>query len=400
MKNKQLLYLFLCNFVIWFIGLGLLPILPLYAMQFGATPTVAGIYLAFTYLSITMGTMLTGWLSGRLGPQGLFVGAGVVGIPVLVLLGQTTELWQIVILTAIVWFCAGIGLALVSVFTGLFTDDKSRGKSFGLTWLAFPSAALTGGAAVGQLVAWQGYPLLFAVLGVVWAGWPLAGCLMFKDRPVSIPGPSVAVTDKRSRPPAYATFGRAFYVVLLVVFLSSVTVYTGRLGMSLLMDLLSFSPGAVASTSSVGGLVTIPVTFLIGMLSDRLERKFFLIGGYLLAAGGALMLSLSTQLWHFWLASGLLFVGMSANGSVAPAFITDLLPPPALSRGLPWLNAMTRIGGIVGFAGAGYLMDSLGATGFSILAATLPVVAAALLMLPQGERRVLPQARPSGAGIA
>ena len=48
MKNKQLLYLFFCNFGIFFIGTGLLPILPLYAAKFGASVTGIGLYLRVT----------------------------------------------------------------------------------------------------------------------------------------------------------------------------------------------------------------------------------------------------------------------------------------------------------------------------------------------------------------
>jgi DHA1 family multidrug resistance protein-like MFS transporter len=131
----------------------------------------------------------------------------------------------------------------------------------------------------------------------------------------------------------------------------------------------------------------IPVTLLIGTLSDRLGRKGFLILGYVLAAGGALTLSTATQLWHFWLASVLLFVAMSVNGSVVPALATDLLASTALSRGLPWLNAMSRVGGMVGFASAGYLMDTLGATPLYLIAAALSVMAATLLGLIPGQRQ-------------
>jgi hypothetical protein len=38
MKHKEFSILFLTNFAVYFIGMGLLPLLPLYAAQFGATP--------------------------------------------------------------------------------------------------------------------------------------------------------------------------------------------------------------------------------------------------------------------------------------------------------------------------------------------------------------------------
>lgn len=376
MKNKELFYLFFTNFAIFFTGMGLSPLLPLYAAQFGATPTIIGIYLGFVYVSIAAGAIVTNWLAERLTRKGLFVGAGVLGIPALVLLGHVTALWQLVILTGFVWFVGGIGLALVSVYTGLYATDKSRGKSFGLTYLALPVASVLGGTTVGQLVTWQGYPLMFVVLSVVWAGWPLVGLLGLKDEPAPAPAQPAPAPDRSPQ-----RLARTFYLVLVVVLMSATTVYISRLGTSLSMHALNFSPGAITSTTAVGGLVTIPVTFLIGSLSDRLGRKGLLMLSYLLAAGGILILSVSSELWHFWLAAALPLVARSANGSVAAAFATDLLGAEAAGRGLPWLNTVSWLAGILGSTGAGYLMDAVGATSLYVIAAALSVVAAALLGL-------------------
>jgi len=103
--------------------------------------------------------------------------------------------------------------------------------------------------------------------------------------------------------------------------------------------------------------------------------------GLLLASGGTLVLISSTQLWHFWLVTILLFGTMYVNGSVIPAFVTDLLAPEVLSRGLPWINTMMFVAGTVGFASAGYLLDTLGATNLYLITAVLPIVAIGLLGL-------------------
>jgi MFS family permease len=91
LKSKQLFFLFFCNFVTWFVGMGLLPVLPLYASQFGASPTMVGFYLAFTYLSITVGTILAGRLAGKVGAKSVFIGGGIIGIPTLGMLWITWE---------------------------------------------------------------------------------------------------------------------------------------------------------------------------------------------------------------------------------------------------------------------------------------------------------------------
>jgi MFS family permease len=392
MKNKQLSILFLTNFAVFFIGTGLLPLLPLYAAQFGATPTGSGLYLASTYTAIALGTLLTGVLSDRLPLRHLSVSAGLAGLPALLLLGQATALWQVVVLTAVVWFCGGIGLALVSILISLYADGGTRGRSFGLMFLARPLAGILGGMACGQLVVWQGYPLMFAALSLVWASWPLVAMLgMEEQRPrADSPAPAAAATQSSAR------IGSRFYLVLLAALLSSTTVYVGRLMTSLSMQALGLSPSAVASTAVVGGLVTLPITPLIGILSDRLGRRRLLVGSYVLAAGAVVLLSMASQLWHFWLETALLFVATAANGSVATALATDVLPHHALRRGMSWLNSMTWVAGIIGFAGTGYLTDKLGAAVTCLITAVLVITAAGLL---GGARASSPGlCRSTGAG--
>jgi MFS transporter, DHA1 family, multidrug resistance protein len=384
--------LFLTNSAVFFIGTGLLPLLPLYAARFGATPTGSGLYLAATYTAIALGTVLTGWLSDRLPLRRLSVSAGLAGLPALVLLGQAAAFWQVVVLTAVVWFCGGIGLALVSILTSLYADDGARGRSFGLMFLARPLAGVVGGVICGQVVAWQGYPFMFAVLGLVWASWPVAAMLgMEEQRPrADSPAPAAAASQSSAR------IGSRFYLVLLAALLSSTTVYVGRLMTSLSMQAIGLSPSVVASTAVVGGLVTLPITPLIGMLSDHVGRRRLLVISYSLAAGGLILLSMVTYLWHFWLVTALLFVATTANGSVATALATDVLPRHTLRRGMSWLNSMTWVAGIIGFAGTGYLTDTLGAAATCLIAAMLAIAAAGLL---GGARARSPRLRRStGAG--
>lgn len=101
----------------------------------------------------------------------------------------------------------------------------------------------------------------------------------------------------------------------------------------------------------------------------------------MLAAGGALTLMVAAQVWHFWLAATLIMAARCISGSLASALATDILPPEALSRGLPWLRTLDAGAKIVSFATAGYVIDTLGATGLYLIAATLTVLAIPLLRL-------------------
>ena len=383
MKQRSLLKLLFVNYVIFLTGMGLLPLLPLYALEFGASATSTGIYLAVTYVAITAGSMLTGRLSEVIGHKKLFISAGILGVPGLLLLGQVNAYWQLVILTAIVWFSGGVGIALVSVFTGMLARHDGRGKAFGLTFLALPLASVTAGIVISSLADWAGDRAIFWFLAVAWMGWPLVALFGLEEKmiPEQMQNPSPNARG-------WHGLGRSFTYLLVATLLSATTVYIARLGTSLSMQSLSFSRGAIAGTSAAGGLAMIPITMSMGSLSDKFGRQRFLIFGYVLGAVGTLLLAVSGQVWQFWLATAVIFAALSANGAVAPALASDLLNTEERNRGLPYLNAMRNVAGIIGFALGGILIDVLGTYGMYAVAALL-AFAAIPLLLQVGKGEVL-----------
>ena len=375
-SKNILVYVFLCNFAILFVGMGLFPLLPLYAAEFGANSALIGIYMAITYISISMGTMLTGWLSEHWSRRKTYLSAGLIGIPALVLLGQASALWQVILLTSVVWFAGGIGLALANVYTGLHANKESRGKAFSLVALASPVGAVIGGMLVGRVVEWQGYPIMFVMTAVVWSLWPVVALLKLKE------DPAVKAVKKTSGTAVLReNSDNVFVLILLGVLFSALTISVARLGLSLTMKAQLFTPSQISSATAIGGLVTIPVTLGIGSLSDRLGRKRFLMLSYLVAAIGALTLGFSHQLWHFWIASSLLLAARSSNGSIASALATDLLAPEALGRSLPWVHTMNWVASVIGFAGTGFGIETLGTVGLLLAATTASIFAAGMLGL-------------------
>lgn len=384
--NSQLLLVFLINCAILTVGMGLFPVLPLYASDLGASSTLIGVYLALTYASITFGTLTFGWLAVRFPHRRILAAAGVVGIPTLILMGQVKSVWPLIVLTGVVWFIGGVGLSLASVLTGMIADKTHRGKSFSLMSLSLPLASLIGGTAVGQLITWRGYPLMFAVLGASWVflpliAWKLEDCTLAGRR---LPG------DDRVR---VSRMSSAFYIFALVMLLVTVAVNIGRLGTSLSMHALDFSASQVATTATVSGLLTIPVVLLIGPISDRVARRHMLALAFGLIVAGALALVAATQLWHFWLATTLLLVGQAANGALSAALITDFLRPEELIRGLSRINTVSFSAGVLTFATSGYLFGRLGDGPVYVIAAIAGGVAVVLLewigreLLPQDALR-------------
>jgi MFS transporter, DHA1 family, multidrug resistance protein len=383
-KKNQLPYLIACSLAILFVGMGLLPLLPLYAAELGAGPGTTGLFLGSIYIAFTAGTLLPGPLAPRFGLRNLFILSGVLSLPAVFFLGQITAFWQLIILASIIWLGGGIGNALISVYTGLYAGKDERGRWFSMIALTAPLGVLMGGFLAGRLVDVHGYAFMFTILTLVWAAWPITAYLKIEDHPVKMDKPEEPTSEKRLS----LREKMPLLLLLSAILFSMLTINAGRLGFPLVMRFLEYSPGAVSSAMAFGGLVTLPFAYYMGLLSDRLGRKTILMSGYMFAAGGVLLLIGASQIWHFWAAAALLLIAMTVNGSVASAFATDLLSPEVLVRVLPVFMAVGSAAGILGFAAGGYLIEAFGFTGLFLGAAVLSFAAASFLLPLHCERQI------------
>jgi DHA1 family multidrug resistance protein-like MFS transporter len=371
-KTKNLVVLFIANFSILFVGMGLFPILPLYASQYGASPTEVGIYLAITYIAITLGSLTAGWLIGRVSGRVAMLSAGALGAPAVFLLGQASTLWQVMALTAVIWFTGGVGLSSISMFAAASAEANERGKWFGLISLTNPLGAILGSMAVGYLVEQHGYGVMHTWLAAEYALWPVMALL--------IQG-KITVEKTLAKPSqsGVAISGKPIFLLMSAALLTAFTVSVARMGLSLEMKAQNFSASEISNANVIGGVVTIPIILSMGMLSDRLGRRLFLIVGMMVSASSAVLLGVANHLWQFWMISAAVLAARSINPSLASALAVDILAPGALNKGLARLNAINWIAGIIGFAGAGYLMENLGTAALFHMAAGASFSAAALV---------------------
>jgi MFS family permease len=160
------------------------------------------------------------------------------------------------------------------------------------------------------------------------------------------------------------------------------------MGLSMEMKEHNFSAGEVSTANAVGGLVTIPIILLVGALSDRFGRKYFLMLGYLVALGSTVMLFFARDLGQFWVASSLVLASRSMISSMSPAYATDLVRRRFLGKALPLVGTMTWVSGVAGFAGAGYILDTFGAASlYGITAVAASVAFLIVAFLPRSLRR-------------
>jgi MFS family permease len=382
--KKQLVWLFFCSLIPWIVGNSLVPLLPVYAVKLGANSAVAGYSLAFSYLALALGAISAGWVSDWLHRRKLpLIMAGLIAIPTPWLMGQVSTVWGFTVFTACLWFCGGLGFALISILAGLSSNENERGTVFGVLTLSGGLGALAGSLGSGWLVTHWGYTAMFNALVICLAFWPPIA-LLLEEKEVKQARAGKA-PDRSS-----SGLGKSFHLLFTASILSSITMYFIVLIRSIMMNNLKFSPLEITSTSAIGSLVGGPLLLLMGWLSDRIDRKSILITGYLAALASLLLLAFSKVLWNFWAVFALQGIASGSTG-IGNALVADLIPYESLGKGLAVFGSAGWIGGVIGSAAAGVMLLYLGFWPTFLIGGCLVVTAIGLLVPVRARTRKIGQ---------
>lgn len=368
MDKKQFAVVFITVLFVWTVGSGLSPLLPVYAVQLGATPSMAGFFLAFAWLMVSIGGLAGGWLSDRTGRRKIWILLDAVGgFASLVGVSQARTFWPLVVFIGLLWFMGGTAIALSMALVGLQATRQERGKFFGLLSMTASLGSMIGGAMFGPAAEHWGYPNMFLLAGGVYAASALL--LVLLHDPDTPPQPRA-----QKGAPRTPALGSSFRLLLLANFVGSAGGFVITLARSLAMDGLGFAPSAISSMAMAAGLAALPMKPLAGWLSDRFGRKQIIVGSFVLCFVGRCAFLPASQLWHYWAATALIsFIAVS--DPIKTAWASDLAPQGSMGRAISRMNVSGWVGGVAGFALGGLSIDGLGipwtfaATALSMLAA-------------------------------
>lgn len=380
-SRKQLAFLFISSLIIWIAGNGLIPLLPVYAELLGANSTISGLYLAFSYFAIAIGAFSADKAAGsRFGRKRSLLLATLASSPLAWLMGQVRSLWALIFLTALLWFFGGLALALINIITGVFAGEHERGKVFGALALTSAMGSVIGGLGTGWLVNTWNFTTMFSVL----AGFMLLGPIsVFFINEAEDKKIQTKVNEQQESQP----LGRFYWLLFAASIAVSIVGYFILLARSISMNDMGFNPLEISSTIVVGGLISLPLPYFMGSLSDHVDRKHVIVFGYLSAIAATILLAFSNQLWHFWLVSILQGIAFGSNSSVGNAYVTDIVPSVSFDRGLAIFGTTTWIGGIIGFALTGFMLQNLDFVLSCMFGAGIGAIAVVLLLPIQSDKR-------------
>ncbi len=385
MTRRQLAALFLCNLGPYIVGTSLLGLLPIYVTQFGANESIAGVYLSLAFAALAVGSLISGWLSDRFQRRkGMIVLSACLGLPATFLMGQVNSLVLLTLFTMIVWFVAGLSTGMVNILTGMYADEQTRGRTFGIIGLTLGLALIISGMTSGAIVDRWGFTTLFSLVGLAWGIQAIAALFLDDSRQ------SQRLDDPAGAQPA--PLSMAIWLLIDAHLLASTTNFSKDLVRPLMMAELGFDATGITSVITINGIVALPLPLFIGWLSDRVGRSRLLMVGYLSTCLGAATLVTATGIGQIWVSSAI-YALASAGSSLGFAYVTDLSTPATLGAAMSRFSATPWIAGIIGYGATGFIIQAVGLQNTLLVTAALPIISILLLFA------INRQPRPAAAGL-
>ncbi|HSA58151.1 MAG TPA: MFS transporter [bacterium] len=351
--NRSLLILF-SVIVLDLIGFGVVvPILPFYAKQYGASATVLGLLLT-SYSAMQFAfSSLWGRLSDRIGRKKTLVLTIAGSAASLVLVGLANSL----LLLFAGRILSGIFAANISVASAYVTDvttEENRSKGMGMIGAAFGIGFLLG-PALGGVLSHHGYhvPILTAAalsaLNFLYALWRLPEPA--RHHKPSLSQDEVVETRVLAQPQVFKLCAIYFLFTIAVNQLESIFAF-------FMMRRFSYDAMHVAYILALMALIMIVIQGgLIRTLTQRYGETLLLLSGSLLLGASFACVPLSPTVALLLLPLGIASVGRGISQPSLLSIVSKKSSPQMRGAVMGTFQASASLGRVIGPVIAGFLFD-------------------------------------------
>lgn len=360
------------------------PLLPLFASELGASPSVVGLVMGASTLTGVFLKLPAGALSDLFGRKRLLLAGSIVfaSMP-FGYLGVST----IGLLIAL-RFVHGSATAIFSPVAAASLSDLAPAGSRG-TWLSLFSTAQGCGQAVGPVVA--GYllasgrfDLAFIVSGVIGLTVPLIVARW--------PGAATSAPEGRSMKhltTGIAEVGRNRLVLVTSAAHAAQFVMNGMLSAFLPLyarDVLHFAGPQIGWLFALQTVTTLAVRPVIGSLSDRVGRRQVIVTGLTLSGLAVWALSLATGRPLVVAAIVSYAAGAAMTTAATGAYITDVTSRERYGAAHGVFGTIYDIGDAIGPLAGGLLVATLGYARMFQITASVALAAGVVFAIVTGRR--------------
>ncbi len=345
------------------LGFGLvMPLLPMYASNFGATGTQLGFLTASFAITRAITTFPGGWLCDRVGrKKPITLGLFFYSI-VMTLYGFSQDVNQLILLRALQGMASGIVWPIISTMIIDIVKLQDRSKALGLYEMMWFLGMIVGPALGGILTGLFTIAVPFFVCGalafvsmilVVSTVQETAKVSCFPNTKSSINLNNDSV--KETKLTLYPLIFLGLCIAQFIIAFSN----------SLIQPVLSVYANEVLGIEEVGvgmlftfmGIATLFTTLPMGIVADKIGRKPMLIVGKILDSASAFLIIFSGSFWPLLIVMMIRGFGRGAVNPSITAMFSNVISAEKRGRGMGIFNTFQNVGLVVGSTIGGFLWE-------------------------------------------
>ncbi len=356
----------------------IVPFLPYYIQELGVTDPDqvalwAGFIFAGNFVTSFIFQPLWGKLADRYGRKIMLLRSGFGMSIVIILMGFSTSVWQLLLLRMLNGTISGFTPAAVSLLSSSVPKEKA-GFAMGTLQSGSVAGSIFGPLIGGLMAAWYGYRPIFYITGTLLAIASLLVLLMVKenfDKASAARQPNFSVIKGFHELRKVRQLPALFTVTALIQFslLSSMPMIPLFIqSMDVPAESLAFYAGLVTSVMGFSNMMASPV---LGRLSDRIGAEKVLLFSLVFAAISFIPQALVHSVWQ--LLAARFFLGLCMGGMLPTvnSLILKYTPNGMEGRAYSFNTSALGLGNLMGPIIGGLLFGWISIRGIFIVASCL-----------------------------